>query len=482
MTKQTTVIRNAAWVVTWDDAAARHVYRRNVDVAFSPDGILFIGDRYDGPAGEEISGASLMVMPGLVDVHCHSGDEPIAKGLFEDVGTAALWGNALYEYSALIDSDEDAKAACQTVMLGDLMRSGVTTLLDIASPHPKWLSLAAESGLRAYLAPGFREAAWNVVDSHRLDFEWNVAQGRERYAQALAFVDEASAHPSGRIHGVVAPSQIETCSEELIQEAVGEARKRGMRITIHAAQTMAEHEELLRRTGETAPAMLERLGVLGPDLIIGHCIFLDHHSWTRQRTRHDLERLARSGTNVAHCPVTFARSGMTLESLGAYRRAGVNVGIGTDSYPFNMLEEMREAMICSRVAGRSVFDLDTAGVFEAATIGGAKALGRNDIGRLAPGAKADLVLVDLNQPAMQPVHDPLRNLLHCAAERAVRDVYVDGRPVVKNHRVANLDYDGAVRELQAAQERACRQAEKDDPRGRTIDKLAPRSLPMAGAR
>ena len=88
-----------------------------------------------------------MVMPGLVNIHCHSGDEPIAKGLFEDVGTAALWGNALYEYSALIDADEDAKAACQTVMLGDLMRSGVTTLLDIASPAPKWLSLAVESGI-----------------------------------------------------------------------------------------------------------------------------------------------------------------------------------------------------------------------------------------------------------------------------------------------------------------------------------------------
>ena len=189
---------------------------------------------------------------------------------------------------------------------------------------------------------------------------------------------------------MIAPSQIETCSEELIQEAVAEARSRGMRITIHAAQTMAEHEELLRRTGETAPAMLDRLGVLGPDLILGHCIFLDHHSWTRQRSRDDLARLARSGTSVAHCPVTFARSGMTLESLGAYRRAGVNVGIGTDSYPFNMLEEMREALICSRVSGRSVFDLDTGGLFSAATIGGAQALGRSDIGRLAAGCQGGL--------------------------------------------------------------------------------------------
>jgi 5-methylthioadenosine/S-adenosylhomocysteine deaminase len=479
MTEPVTVVRKAAWVIAWDGGASQHVYMQDADVAFSKAGVLYAGPTYDGHADEEIAGASIMVMPGLVNIHCHSGDEPIAKGLFEDVGTAVLWGNALYEYSALVDSDADAKAACQTVMLGDLMRSGVTTHLDIASPHSKWLSLAAESGMRAYLAPGFREAQWRMAGSHRLDFEWNEAQGRERYAEALAFVDQARAHPSGRIDGVIAPSQIETCSEGLIQDAVAEARNRGIQITIHAAQTMAEHEELLRRTGETAPAMLERLGVLGPDLILGHCIFLDHHSWTRQRSREDLARLARSGTSVAHCPVTFARSGMTLESLGAYLRAGVNVGIGTDSYPFNMLEEMREAMICSRVAGRSVFDLNTSGLFSAATTGGAKALGRSDIGRLAPGAKADLALVDLSHPAMQPIHDPLRNLIHCAAERAIRDVYVDGQVVVKDHRVANLDYDGAVRELQDAQRRASRRAEREDPQGRPLATLAPYSLPLA---
>jgi cytosine/adenosine deaminase-related metal-dependent hydrolase len=482
MTDRVTVVRKAAWVVAWDEDSAQHVYRQDADVAFSEAGILYIGPSYAGQADEEIAGGGIMVMPGLVNIHCHSGDEPIAKGLFEDIGTAALWGNALYEYSALIDADEDAKAACQTVMLCDLMRSGVTTHLDIASPHSKWLSLAVDSGIRAYLAPGFREAQWRMADSHRLDFEWNKARGRERYTEALAFVDQARAHPSGRIDGVIAPSQIETCSEELIMDAVAEARRRGMRITIHAAQTMAEHEELLRRTGETAPALLERLGVLGPDLILGHCIFLDHHSWTRQRSRDDLVRLARSGTSVAHCPVTFARSGMTLESLGAYRRAGVNVGIGTDSYPFNMLEELREALICSRVAGRSVFDLDTGGLFSAATTGGAKALGRSDLGRLAAGAKADLSLVDLSHPAMQPVHDPLRNLIHCAAERAIRDVYVDGQAVVKNHRIAHLDYEGAVRELQDVQRRACRRAEEADPQGRPLSVLAPYSLPLPAQR
>jgi 5-methylthioadenosine/S-adenosylhomocysteine deaminase len=473
-----TVIRNIAWAVVRSDVDSMHAYRQGIDIAFSATGILHVGPDYAGKADVELRGEPFMVMPGLVNVHCHSGDEPIAKGLFEDVGTAALWGNALYEYSALIDSDADAKEACQTVMLADLMRSGVTTHLDIAGVHPHWLSLAAKSGMRAYLAPGFREAAWRMAGSHRLDFDWNVARGRERYAEALAFVETARAHPSGRIDGVIAPSQIETCSEELLREAAAEARHRGMRLTIHGAQTMAEHEELLRRTGETTPQMLERLELLGPDLIIGHCIFLDHHSWTRQRTHDDLARLARSGATGAHCPVTFARSGMTLQTLGGYQRAGVNVGLGTDSYPFNMLEEMREALICSRVSAGSVFDLDTGTLFDIATTGGARALGRSDIGRIAVGAKSDLVLVDLTHPAMQPVHDPLRNLIHCAAERAVQHVFVDGAQVVRDGKVMTLDVEGAVSQLQDAQKRACRVAELNDPQRRPLAKLAPLSLSL----
>ncbi|MGL4437960.1 MAG: amidohydrolase family protein, partial [Bosea sp. (in: a-proteobacteria)] len=161
-----------------------------------------------------------------------------------------------------------------------------------------------------------------------------------------------------------------------------------------------------------------------------------------------------------------------------YRRAGVNVGLGTDSYPFNMLEEMRESLICSRVTAGTVFDLDTATLYDVATTGGARALGRDDIGRIAVGAKADLVLVDLSVPNMQPVYDPLRNLIHCAADRAVRDVFVDGHNIVRNGKVMTLDVEGAVRQLQDAQKRACRAAEQADPQRRSLTRLAPLSLPL----
>jgi 5-methylthioadenosine/S-adenosylhomocysteine deaminase len=473
-----TVIRDVDTIVAYDAANDSHVYRHGGDVAFDATGLLCVGDRFDGHATTELSGKARMVMPGLIDIHCHSHDEPMAKSIFEDVGTAALWGQAMYEFSSVLDGGEDARAACLTVMLGDLMRSGATTILDIAGAHDIWLDIAAKSGARAYLAPGFRQADWVVHDSHHLDYEWNDEAGRNAFARALEFVDRARAHPSGRLDGVVSPSQVETCRPDLLVDAAEEARKRGIRITVHAAQTMAEHEELLRRTGLTAVQYLDRLGVLGSDVILGHCIFADHHSWTRQRTRDDLATLAERGTTVAHCPVTFARSGMALETLGAYRRSGVNVAIGTDSYPFNMLEEMRQALICSRLGGKSVFDLSTSDVFDAATLSGAKALGRADIGRLSVGAKSDLLVIDLNAPTMRPVYDPLRGLLHCAAERAVERVYVDGQLTVDRGKPTQLDYDGAIREMQSLQDWACARAGTYDPRGRSIGELAPKSLPV----
>ena len=343
MTKEIHVIRKAHTLVAFDRKLNGHVYLNDADVAYDEKGFVHVGGHYDGPFVSESSGRDRMILPGFVNVHCHSGEEPISKGIFEDMGTAALWGNALYEYSNLLEIDDDAIEASLTVMVGDLMRSGVTTLLDIAGPHASWLPTLAKSGARAFVAPGFREAQWHVEDSHRLDFRWDRARGRDAFARALEVVDTANAHPSGRLGGVVAPSQIETCSPELLQDAVAAARQRGMPITIHAAQTMTEHEELLRRHGLTAVQYLEKLGLLGKDLILGHCIFVDSHSWTRQRTEIDLRLLADRQTTVAHCPVTFSRSGMALESVGRYRRAGVNVALGTDSYPFNMLEEMRQA-------------------------------------------------------------------------------------------------------------------------------------------
>ncbi len=146
---------------------------------------------------------------------------------------------------------------------------------------------------------------------------------------------------------------------------------------------------------------------------------------------------------MAHCPTVFMRRGIALRDVGRYRAAGISVAIGTDTYPHNMIEEMRNATMTSRLMAGHPRGLNSTMLFEAATTVGAKALGRNDIGRLEAGCKADFVMVDVTHPMMQPHRDPIRSMIYAAAERAVRHVYVDGRQVVKDGVVQTFDYPAA---------------------------------------
>ena len=156
---------------------------------------------------------------------------------------------------------------------------------------------------------------------------------------------------------------------------------------------------------------------------------------------------------MAHCPTPFARYGILMESFGDYVRAGINMGIGTDTTPHNMLEEIRKAGTFARIASRDINNVSTGMLFHAATVAGAKALMRDDLGKLAVGAKADVVLVDLHHPDMMPARDPLRSLVFHAADRAVKDVYVAGRKVVADGKVTTLDHGGAGERLTDAQEK-----------------------------
>jgi cytosine/adenosine deaminase-related metal-dependent hydrolase len=477
---RTVCIRNADWVVAWDAPAGRHAYLRNGDVAFTGHTIAFVGPRYAGPAEETIDGRGLMVMPGLVDVHAHPGLEAAYRGIREEHGVSELYMSGLFERSIAYWPDPEGMLACAEAAYCELLLSGVTTLADLSGIYPGWVELIARSGLRAVLAPMYASARWLVRRPHLLEYEWNETAGRRAFDEALRFCDGLARHPSGRLSGMVSPAQIDTCTEDLLRDSVAAARERRLPFTVHCAQAAGEFHEMVRRHGVTPVQWAHGLGLAGPGSIFGHAIFVDEHSWLHWWSRKDVGILADTGTTVAHCPTPFARYGQTLEDFGRYRRAGVNLGLGTDTVPQNMLEEMRWATVLARVAAEDIRTAEMADVFHAATVGGARGLLRDDLGRLAPGARADLVLVDLGNPWMMPARDPLRSLVFHAADRAVRDVYVDGARVVKDGRVLTLDHAGALERLAEAQRRMEAIVPQRDPRQRSSAEIAPLSLPDLG--
>jgi cytosine/adenosine deaminase-related metal-dependent hydrolase len=328
------------------------------------------------------------------------------------------------------------------------------------------------------LAPGYASGRWKLENDFELKYSWDEMAGKERFEAALKLIDTAVQHPCGRLSGVVSPMQIDTCTADLLRASRAAAQERKLPFTVHIAQGVSEVMEMIRRHGKTPIQWAGEVGLLGPGTILGHAIFLDSHSWVRWWTKTDLKLIADNGCSVAHCPTPFVRYGQILENFGDYLRAGVNMGIGTDTTPHNILEEMRKAAILARVAARDINTVTTADMLHAATVGGANAVMRHDLGRLAPGMKADIVLVDLEVSDMVPARDPLRSLVYHAAERAVREVYVDGRQVVADFKVLTLDQADAAGRLAEAQARMLAAVRQRDYKGRSADDIVPLSLPL----
>jgi cytosine/adenosine deaminase-related metal-dependent hydrolase len=372
--------------------------------------------------------------------------------------------------------DRDGQRAATEAAYCEMLLSGVTSIADLSFDYPGWEQLAERSGLRVWLAPWYSSSHWYVDNRHEVKFHWDIKAGEEKFARSVDLVQRALANPCERISGMIYPAQIDTCTEELLRESAKAAQELGIPLTTHASQSVLEFNLMIQRHGKTPVQWAHEIGFLGPNTTLGHAIFIDEHSWLHWHSRDDVRLLAESETTVAHCPTVFSRYGQMLEDFGHYKRAGINLGIGTDTIPHNMLEEIRAAAVLSRVAAENVFTASTEDVFAAATVGGAKALLRNDIGRLAPGMKADLVVVDLLTPTMRPTRDPLRSLVYSAADRAVKDVFIGGQQVVANRKVLTLDYDAACASVEEAQVRMMEKVSKLDYAGRTIEQIAPLSL------
>ncbi|MEQ9349200.1 MAG: amidohydrolase family protein, partial [Alphaproteobacteria bacterium] len=448
------LIRGADRVVAYDATTGSHVYLTDADVAVSDGRFSFVGHGFTGGADREVSGRGLMVMPGLIDLHSHPWSESMNRGFGEDMANACLHCT-MYEHKPGWGDDMAGWLATASMAYAELLRSGVTTLTDMTTPYEGWIENFAASGLRGFVAPMMRSALWSLDSAGEVvGWNWFDDDGAESFARGLEAVDAAMAHKSGRMSAMVMPAQVDTCTERFLQDALAAARKRGIGMQTHACQVLPELWEMERRHAMSPVAWMEAIGVLGADVTLSHAPFLDHHSWLGNDSPTDLERLGKAGANVAHCPTVLTRSGVMLEDFRRYRQAGVTIAMGTDTAPQNMMEEMRMAAIMARAAAADPTAGTTRSVFEAATLGGAKALQRDDIGRIAVGACGDLVLVDLNHRDMAPGHDPIRALVFNAAERPVKDVYVGGEQVVADGRVLTVDETAMTQAMTAANQRA----------------------------
>ena len=369
-----------------------------------------------------------LVLPGFVNIHNHSFSAPIFRGLIEDVSEATLGGNYVYSFllpmgelaADVLDQDEQ-RAIVELAML-ELIKTGSTTILDMWRINQDFFfDVAKQMGIRAYGCP-YQWSSPNLgidADGRPTYGGEGADTGLERAIEIFHRYEEG---PEGRIRAGLAPHGVDTCEPELLRAVRATADELGCPISIHVSQSELEVDVIRARYGKTAIEHLRDLGFLGSDVVVGHCIYA---------TDSDLAIIRNSGATLATCPLTYARVGVTAP-YHRFRDSGVGLGFGTDGYCLDIISEFRiSGLLAKTHSGRgdagSAIDL-----IATATMGGAAALGRDDIGVIAPGAKADLIVVDMRKPHLFPVWDPLRALVWNGSGADVSSVFVDGELLVEN--------------------------------------------------
>ena len=491
-----TLVRGG-WVVGF--AEGTHTLIPEGIVVYEDDRIAHVGRRFDGRAEVEIDARGKLVCPGFIDTHVHSGHRASHR-LITDAGRPDFFGQPFLDisvpregrrvggdprYARPTDADADAgNRLLATFTIAEMLRNGITTFMEFGSQLRVQEALLGEVerlGLRAYLGAGYDSGRWVGDEKGRLKRVVDEAAGVKEFESAMAFIRKVDGSVNDRVRGLLAPREVETCTLDLLRATRRAADELRLPIVTHAAYNVIEFYEIVREHRMTPVELMESVGLLGRDLTVGHGNLIADNGFMSYSGGRDLELMGRHGVTVSHCPVNIARRARSLDSWQKYRAAGINLALGSDTYPRDLIMQMRVASYFGKVMSKNLLSASAAEVFEAATLGGARALGRDDLGRLAPGAKADIVVIDLetrDSLRFGPIRDPIKALVECGIGDDVITVIVDGIVRMRDRVIPGVDLAAVRREAQAAGEGVWRRVQEWDPLGRTAEQISPWSFPL----
>lgn len=406
---------------------------RGGEVAIQDGRILYAGPRK--PADhwrptQVLGGDGRAIIPGLINCHCHA-----ASLIFRSLTDEGSVGKALYglafRLERLVEDEEWAELAALAV--ADLLRAGITTINDVWY-HPVGLAVAVErAGLRAMIAEKVFDVRLERL--HEGDYTRYPAEGERRLRAAVDFAQAWHGKADGRITARIATHATDTCGPELHRAARAEADRLGLGMQIHTAQAPGEVARVRAEQGCSPLVYLRDLGYLRDDVVVAHLTFAD---------KDDLDAVAETGAGYAHCPTIYPRRGV-YPPLWDIKARGIRTGFATDWMLNDPFEGMRNAMQACRTLKEDPASLTSAEALWHHTLGAARALGLEDeIGSLEPGKKADMVILDLDKPHLQPFYGGYPALVFYARASDVESVLVDGRLVVDQGRPTSLDEGAAL--------------------------------------
>lgn len=424
---------------------------RDKTVVIEGDRITAVVDRYDGPVDATLRAGGRLLSPGFINAHVHVGAATYVRGIVEDQDL--LPGSAFYHYVVPLMTvgyrnfrpDEFADILEWDVL--EMVKKGATTILEESFGGAEAvIEIVERLGNRAYVSASYPSQVSNIgyIKDGKLQYdapkEGAVAEGLEH---GIALHEKHNGRANDRIRVRLSPTGPDTCPPEVLRATRVAADRLRCGISTHASHHTTEIDFCRRNFGVSPVRHLADTGILGSDAVVTHVTFTDDD---------DQRLLAETRSTVVHCSYRKAREAV-ISPYYSYVEKGINVALGTDSFSSDIMETMKMAAVLGKIREGRVGAPTAQDVLDSATLSGARGLQRSDLGRIEPGAKADLVLIDLTKPHNSPVIDPIKQLLYYSFGTDVETVMVDGRIIVDKGRAVHTDEEALRLRVQAAVER-----------------------------
>lgn len=384
-------------------------------------GVWRAGSRSEGADAEHrLDGTGMVAMPGLINAHTHCA-MTLLRGYADDMPLMPWLQERIWPFEMKLQEED----VYWGTLLGiaEMIRAGVTCFNDMYHYFEAAARAALDSGIRA------------VVSGVLLAF---LPDAEERLEHAIEFAKQWRGKGDGTLVTMLGPHAPYTCPNHMLNRVVKGAREAGVGIHIHVAETRQEVKDSLEEHGQTPVERLAAVGLLDVSPVLAaHCVHV---------TDSDIATLVEKQVGISHNPGSNMKLASGTAPVPKMLASGAIVGLGTDGPASNnnldMIEEARLAALIHKLAQAEPTLITAPEALAMATREGARALGLGDtVGRLKPGMKADLVLLDFNQPHLYPPHDVVSHLIYAARAGDVRTVFVNGRPLMIDRTLQTLDED-----------------------------------------
>jgi len=381
-------------------------------------------------ADVKINAKGKVAIPGLINCHTHI-SMSLFRGIAEDQPLETWLKETIWPLENKLKTEDIYVGA----LLGclEMVKTGTTCFADMYFHEDMVAKAIEESGLRGVLAEGIIEAGNKIL-------------GERTFNKSLEFARKFHGYANDRVRAMLGPHAAYSCSSDLLKKISENACELGVGLHLHLAEAKSMFDEFEKKYKVSEVEFLDNMGFFNGHVLAGHCINL---------SQNDMKILSKRGVHVAYVPVANMKLGLGAAKIKDLISLGVNVGLGTDGPASNntldMFETMKFAALLQKLTYRNPTVLSAYEVLEMATINGAKALGLEDkIGSLETGKCADVILIDLENPHLKPLHDIFASLVYSARGSDVDTVIVDGKIIMENRNIKSLDEMHVLEEAEKA--------------------------------